>query len=401
MASRRAWWHRARPTMHGDPGLRRQIRALRAFAAFTYPFACVPFLWFWFHDHGIDAAHYGTVIAVYYVTMVVAEVPTGLLADRFGRRPMLVFGPLLLSAGFLAVLLRTDFLGFCIGEGLLGLGHSVLSGAPAAMLFDALDAQGRGAEYHRQEAVANTIRLLGTGMAFLLGGALVAWHGHPAAIVATAVLCTIGACIGSLTRDSQRTGPSEARSPILASARREMRSPDVRWMVVYYLVLFCLLRFPFHTYQPFLSEAGAHDPVFIGALFCALNLVAAPFSRITPWLVAHVGERRLFWAMPLTIALSLLAMAGHFDAFGISLFFLHQIPFGTHWAIVHNYVNHRIRGTARATLLSLLSFTGRIAFAAIFPLAMALDDVSTAYRVFGTTALVATVLVMLRMPRTR
>src|SRR5690606_1785241 len=31
----------------------RQVRVLAAYAAFTYPFACVPFLWFYFRDHGI------------------------------------------------------------------------------------------------------------------------------------------------------------------------------------------------------------------------------------------------------------------------------------------------------------------------------------------------------------
>ena len=48
VARRRRRWHRARPGMTRDPRLTRQIRLLRGYAALTYPFACVPFLFFFF-----------------------------------------------------------------------------------------------------------------------------------------------------------------------------------------------------------------------------------------------------------------------------------------------------------------------------------------------------------------
>ena len=386
--------------MATDRELRLQIRALRAFAALTYPFACVPFLWFWFHRHGIDDVGYGIVIAVYYATMVAAEVPTGMLADRFGRRPMLIAGPLLLAVGFATVLAWPSFSGFCVGEALLGLGHAVLSGPPAALLFESLEARGRAHEYHRNEAVVNTLRLLGTAGSFLLGGLLVAAFDIPAAILATTALC-IGAAIAgaSVAESPARGGDPAARRALLATACREFHAPQVRWIGAYYVVLFCLLRFPFHTYQPFLARAGADDPLFVGGLFFALNVVAAPFSRMTPWLVARAGHRALFWSMPVVIAVSLVAMAGNAGAFGIALFFVHQIPFGTHWAIVHDWINHRIGGASRATVLSAMSFAGRIAFGAMFPLVMALDDIGLAYRAVGIGGLVATALVMVAMPK--
>jgi MFS family permease len=387
--------------MTSDRALRRQIRSLRAFAALTYPFACVPFLWFWFQEHGVDNAEYGLVIGIYYAVMVIAEVPTGMLADRVGRRPMLIAGPLLLSAGFLVIWARPDLLGFGVGEALLGLGHSVLSGPPAALLYESLERRSLAHEYHRHEAIANTLRLLGTAASFLLGGVLVAREGMPAAILATAALCACAAIAGATVRESggRAMQIGEPRAT-LGDAWREFRDPAVRWIGAYYVVLFCLLRFPFHTYQPYLARAGLAEPLFVGGLFCALNVVAAPFSRMTPWFVARFGHRLMFWMMPALIAASLLLMAGDRGALGIALFFLHQIPFGTHWAIVHDWINHRIRTRSRATVLSANSFAGRIAFGALFPLVLLLDDIALAYRVVGLAGLVATALVMTRMPRT-
>ncbi len=53
--------------------LLRQLVALRVYGSLTYPFACIPFLWFWFSDHGIDLTEYGILVSAYYAAMFIAE----------------------------------------------------------------------------------------------------------------------------------------------------------------------------------------------------------------------------------------------------------------------------------------------------------------------------------------
>ncbi len=193
---------------------------------------------------------------------------------------------------------------------------------------------------------------------------------------------------------SPDTVPIGTRATIV-DAWGDLRSGPVRWVIAYFVLLFVLLRFPFHTYQPFLSAAGANDPVWIGILFFALNLVAAPFSRSTPWLVRRFGSKAVFWAMPAVLALSMTVMAGEVNALGIGLFFVHQIPFGMHIAVVQDFVQQRIRGTARATVLSALSFGGRLAFALVFPWFLGLPSIADSYLAFGLCGTAGTVAVML------
>lgn len=84
-----------------------------------------------------------------------------------------------------------------------------------------------------------------------------------------------------------------------------------------------------------------------------------------PALVQRFGRRPLFWGMPILLAISLLlmalenALAAQWPAFGrplawlgVSLFFLQQVPFGMHWALVQEFVNDRIGPEARATVWS-------------------------------------------------
>ena len=121
-----------------------------------------------------------------------------------------------------------------------------------------------------------------------------------------------------------------------------------------------------------------------------------------PHLVRRFGERSVLFAMPMAMAASLIAMAVAVGWLGVALFFVHQAPFGAHWAVVHAYANRRLDSAARATALSMLSFAGRIAFAALFPVLgwiHARAGLSAAYLATGTLGIVTTWLVMRRQPR--
>lgn len=365
--------------------LERQLRWLRSYALVTYPFACVPFLFLFFADHGMDAGAYGEILTAYYATMFVAEVPTGVLADRFGARRMLVLGPLLLAAGFITFLAWSEYPGFVLGEVLLGLGHSVLSGPPTVALYETLKAHGQEHRYLAEESRIHARRLYGTGTAFLLGGALVhfgdrAGTAYPYSIAATALLNLTAALFASRLSPERDLHAARRRAPFLAHARQELNKTAVRWLLLYWVVLFTLLRFPFHNYQPYLEATGELEPLFanavvVGGIFAVLNLFAAPLSSKVPQLVARWGRRPLFWGMPMLLCASMLVMAFErraadagdgavwFCWIGVAMFFVQQVPFAMHWSLIHEFVNHRIGSEARTTVLSVLSLGARAVYA--------------------------------------
>jgi MFS family permease len=76
--------------------------------------------------------------------MVLFEIPTGIVADRWGRRASFLCGTLTLAAttGLYVLLwqLRSGFVWWAIVSALLGLGFTFFSGATEAWLVDALTA---------------------------------------------------------------------------------------------------------------------------------------------------------------------------------------------------------------------------------------------------------------------
>ena len=97
--------------------------------------------------------------AVFFSSLLLSEVPTGVVADRYGRRISMLSGSLLLSAGFIVFALADVLPVLLSAYVLFGIGSALMSGADDAYLFDALRAVGRVREF---PAVAGRLNALMT-----------------------------------------------------------------------------------------------------------------------------------------------------------------------------------------------------------------------------------------------
>jgi MFS family permease len=378
----------------------RQLRWLSVYAALTYPFACVPFLYLHFRAHGVTVEQYHRMIAVYYATMVVAEVPTGMLADRFGRRPALVLGPFVLALGYALIAQGRSFLPFCVAQAVIGIGHSIISGPPSALLFETLQALDRRQDYLRLESRMHGIRLLGTAAAFLIGGFVVLGRDIVAAIWTTIGLHVVGGVAALWLAEADRAG-QKARTfgSLVATARRDLGKGDVLWIASYFVLVFFLLRYCFHTYLIFLEQVEETRPLVLGALYAALNLAAVPFARLSATAVERLGAPRVYLGMLWLLAFSLIAMGSVVSWAMLPLLLLHQIPLGMHWGIVQSFVNERLAPGSRATMLSALSLLARLVFALLFPLIGIINEqhgLPAAYLTVGVAGGVLAVVCVLR-----
>jgi MFS family permease len=75
---------------------------------------------------GIDLAAVGLLAAIYPATWGIAQLATGALSDRIGRKPLIVSGMWTLAVGITVVTLAGTFAGFAVGAVLLGLGTAMV-----------------------------------------------------------------------------------------------------------------------------------------------------------------------------------------------------------------------------------------------------------------------------------
>ena len=117
---------------------------------FYYPIFTVLFL-----DFGLSVAQFSILNAVWAATIVLAEVPSGALADVIGRRRLLVFAAvsMLVEMAILCLAPRGNttllFGFFLVNRVLSGLAEAAASGADEAIAYDALQAKGMEDQWGR------------------------------------------------------------------------------------------------------------------------------------------------------------------------------------------------------------------------------------------------------------
>ncbi|MFV0438035.1 MAG: MFS transporter [Desulfopila sp.] len=127
------------------------IRNIRLFIAFRILFSCrfyYPVFTILFLDYGLTIEQFALLNTVWAITIVVAEVPSGALADILGRKALLITTALcmVIEMGIIAFIPTTNitlvFWAFFINRVMSGLAEAMASGADEAMAYDSLSEQG-------------------------------------------------------------------------------------------------------------------------------------------------------------------------------------------------------------------------------------------------------------------
>jgi MFS family permease len=193
----------------------RRYYALRFFddLALVYPVYLIIFL-----RAGLSLGEIGVLLALWCASVVVTEVPTGMLADRFNRRNLLVAAMLCKGAGFACWLGADGFGWFALGFLLWGLQESLTSGTAQSLVWDVLRCHGQSERYAHVASRAGFYAKLATALAFVAGGGL-AVISIPLVLLCSVLAMLIGALLAAGLSEVRSTAAAAGRTSYWASLR--------------------------------------------------------------------------------------------------------------------------------------------------------------------------------------
>ena len=312
---------------------------------------------------GLRPAEFGIATAVYYVATVLLEVPSGILADRFGRKPLLVAGVCANVLGFGVLLFAHQLWSFAIAEVLLAAGTAAVSGADSALLFDRLASEGREEDYPRIEGAAHGAWLLSTAIGFPLADLFLIRDGDPTPALWVAVAAQFLAIALALTFREPPNRRRSTREITRGALSNVWHVPGVaRWITVG-VGSFVLIRMAIVlVYNPWLTEVGVPLSRW-GTLLALINLMGGLAAWISHRLVG--GRKAELWMFAIPAALvGMYVGLVWLRVPAAALFFIVQgIALGLQPVVVRTVLNRRIHDPAhRATVLSIESLACRLAF---------------------------------------
>lgn len=138
---------------------------LSAFGGFILPIYVL-----YYRIYDITLFEIAILAAVFEASVLLFEIPTGLLADRFGRKLSVNIGFVIFSISGLVFILYRDFTGFLIAEILYGLAEAFISGAGEALAVDSIKSDRREATIKRLFSTRGRVRIAVTSIAMVLAG---------------------------------------------------------------------------------------------------------------------------------------------------------------------------------------------------------------------------------------
>lgn len=373
---------------------------------------------YWLYAGGQNLVLYNSVFFVFYeeelglsVAAILAlqsyatalrgflDLPLGGLADRVSRRACLVWGSVCMASGSATLLLFPSLAAAWFAETLIATSTALRSGADSALLFDALDSEGRRDVYAFAESRAQAIASVGSGCAAIAGGLLASFDLR-LPYLATVCFAVLTALLALRLPDARpAAGAVRSNRPLRDAAGVVWASPSLSWVMA--LIVFSVVasHIYFYLQQPFLRGVGLPVAVF-GLVFAGTKAVTAVVANYAHRVDGALGERgsaALMVALP-TVGLAAMAVAtGPLGAFWI---LTRGLLDGLWMPLANIYVNRRVESGLRATTLSLQSVVGRIVLAAVLALMGAATAGASVATLLGASAvaaaLIGTLLVVLR-----
>lgn len=303
---------------------------------------------------------------IFGAALLVAEVPTGYMADRFGRKATLLAGVALLAASNLIHWFAFGFPAFAVAFVVMAFSKACFSGTEEALLYDSLREAGREGEMLRQNsrllAAQNLPKIL---LPFL--GAVIAQgltDGQFRALIGIDLAGLVVAVIllMRVTEPEHRKDVAALEKGIFHESVETIRAhPALFVAAMNKLIPFVATMLVWRLYQPYLLAHGI-PALWLGVFYVIVHSVMFSLKWAAEAIEARFGSARVLHAtaalMAAFLAVAIVASSPIVLFAAFALFFIAQNirePMYAHW--IHRHIRSRSRAT---TLSNLNVFQGVI-----------------------------------------
>ena len=343
-----------------------------------YTAALIPFYTNWGH---ISLTQVQFLQAWLMFWAFVLEVPTGVIADKFGRKYSVALGCLMTFFSFLIYGSFPYFSAFLVAEFLAAAGMALMSGASEALLYDSLKEENNESSFKNVFGRSFSVGQISAIISAPLGGFIAVKYGLNAPMLFTAFPALIASIILITAKEpSQKYSKSEKKN-YLDIARKGVSSfihhKVLRSLAFNGILVYTGVYFLVWLYQPLLQSLGVAI-IFFGFIRALFSLSGMVFNHDLQLIEKLFGSNKNFFnisAVLTTISLLSIAVFPNVATVLIAIVLLGGLG-QARFTALNSYMNNHIASEQRATTLSTISMLNRIVLIALNPLVGFMADQS-------------------------
>ncbi|MFI3242696.1 MAG: MFS transporter [Akkermansia sp.] len=347
-----------------------------------------PFLFLYLLSKNISMVEIGFLISIRELSIQLFEIPSGLIADHFGRKKELCSCFIFYIISFISFAFCFNFWGAATAMFFFGLGEAFRSGTHKAFIYTYLDVNNLRSEKTFLYGLTRSYSLIGTALSSLIGIAILLWVEQPSALFLFAVipylldLLLIASYPSYL--DSRDCKKNQSLNFFCRDLFHHLKGNFMLWRLLLEEGIYeASLSFSKDIIQPLLQviilssgfvliascSPSQNLNILLGLVYVLFNLAAALSSRKAYWLRQRFSCRNTLWLIHLITGLifGFIAIVSHAYLPVCALYLILYLLLNLRKPIWIDEIEEHIAKNLRTSVLSISSQLKSLSLAILAP----------------------------------
>lgn len=322
--------------------------------------------WLFFFSQHLNYQQIAGIMGVGALVSLTMEIPTGVFADRVGRKWAVATSYLLFTIAMIGTIFATSYSAFLIVTVINALVNCLYSGSMEALIYDTLVTKKEEKKYDIWVSRMESITWVGLFVSTVMGGYL--YTVNPTVpYLAQAVVTFVAFLLALLLVEPKVDTTKYELKEMITNNLSGFRELFANKKIAYLTLVMAVAGLGYYTAADILgisqSKEYGLDPSMVGWVFGVGYLVSAGFSQIYPSLRKRLGEMKLMWMAILALIISFVMAKYVGVILGILLIVMRIASSTTFRNSKSVIINAQIGSKNRATTLSTLTLLSELPYA--------------------------------------
>lgn len=323
----------------------------------------IPTLIYWQHESGLSFTEISTLQSIGILLLLIMEIPSSLLADRYSLRKTILLGLLALAAHGAALSMASSYQGFLVAQVFVSIGLAFLSGTEEAWLHKLSTEHSFSRELSRMQIADEIGTMVGMALSSFIIWKLSASFSYGIAGISAVIACILFASI----HDSHHTSSTEYQDWREAFEKWSGKKTHIPLLCLLFFFLAIVAFRGEILFQSFFSEKGLILSA-LGTIYVLGKTGAIAGSYSTTRLLQIFSEKVLFTGLLILQGAAFLLLQGTSLIFGVAALMLFYFSENVLRNIQKTLILKWSPRHMHATVLSLQSFSSAVILMFIAPL---------------------------------
>lgn len=336
----------------------------------------MPIIVLFFQSYDLTLTEVMLLQSIYSLSLALFEIPSGYIADVFGRKKSIVLGTILSFIGYLFFSFFDGFYTFAIAQALVGIAGSLISGSDSALIYDTLLETGNENTYTKIEGKNYAIGNFSEATAGIIGGFLAVSSIYLPVYIQTTILflsIPIAVTLVEPKRNIKNKLNQSFKAILEVVQFAIVDNIKIRWLIIYSSAMGLATLSTAWLAQPFFKEVGV-PLVYFGILWAGLNIATGLTSINAHQFDKKGNTHKVLILLSLAIITLFVTLGMNITIYGLIIIMFIYLLRGIATPMLKNAININTTSDRRATVLSIRSFIIRISFAICAPILGYLAD---------------------------